>query len=133
MTKSQWKLIEVWCVVILFFVVLGAFQNSKVIPFIAFIAAGLYLIQNSRKYKNINNYFLPLSEIISNSKFLRLFTFAYLVIITAVTFYFLFSGKNIGQYINSFWKLLFFLMSPFIIPLVFSQIILFKRLGENEL
>ena len=133
MNKNQKKLIEMWFVIISLFVVVGVFEENEVVARSAFIPFVIYFFLNYKKIREIENRATTVKDILLKSKSLYFLSIIYFFIAIVISFYFLFSGKDLGSYINSFWLLMLALGFPLLIPILVSQKLLFKELGKNEL
>ncbi|MGW8248342.1 MAG: hypothetical protein ACWGOV_09550 [Acidiferrobacterales bacterium] len=131
MNKSQKKLIEIWLVLVGLFVVVGIFQDNVVIARSAFIPVVIYFYKNYQTIRAFEKKVPTVRDMIYNSKFLSLFGIVYLALAIAVSFYFLLSGRDLGEYISGFWSMALVFFTPLIFPLVQIQRILFKALGEE--
>ncbi|RLW69809.1 MAG: hypothetical protein B6D71_08855 [gamma proteobacterium symbiont of Stewartia floridana] len=133
MSKQQKKLVEVWVIVIVLFIVVGIFQDNATIARAAFIPVVIYVLFNYREIRSLEAHAPTLQEIISKSKFMSSFGLVYLLLVIIGSFYFLFSGKYLGNYILDFWKLAFVFLCPIIIPIIISQKILYRSLSDKQL
>lgn len=131
MNQNQKKLIEIWFVMIGLFVVVGFFEDNDYIARGIFIPVVIYFFYNYEKIKSFENSAFTVKDIISNNKFMSLFAVGYLLLAIIVSFYFLFYGKDLGEYIDSFWSLALVFGAPLIVPVIVSQKLLFKELGKN--
>ena len=133
MNQNQKKLVEMWFVIIGLFTIVGVFEHNPIIARGVFIPFIIYYYLNRNKIKAFESSALTVKEIILNSKSMSFLAIGYLFIAIIVSFYFLFSGKDLGEYINNFWSLVAALGFPLIAPIIVSQKLLFKELGKSEL
>ena len=133
MNKNQKILITSWILLIGTFVVAGIFQDNMIVSRSAFIPVVIYFLLNFKTMKNIGENAPTVKDVIYNSKILSIFGIIYLVFVICVSFYFLFSGKDLGLYISGFWSLMFVFLCPLIFPLIISQVTLYRLLGNEQL
>jgi predicted membrane protein len=133
MNQNQKKLVEIWFVMISLFIIVGVFEENEYIARGIFIPVVIYFFLNYETIKSFENSALTVKNIIANNKFMSLFTVGYLLLAIIISFYFLFSGKDLGKYLDSFWSLALALGAPLIVPIIVSQKLLFIELGKNEL
>jgi len=133
MNNNQKILITSWFLLVGTFVVVGIFQDNVIVSRSAFVPIGIYFLLNYRTIKNIGKNAPTVKDVIYNNKLLSAFGIIYLVFVIFVSFYFLFAGKDLGQYISGFWSLMLVFLCPLIIPLILSQVILYRSLGNEQL
>jgi hypothetical protein len=127
MTTLQRKFIESRLVIVALFVMVTIFQDNAWLARAAFAAALLYAWANVETLKRIDRTGPTPAQILASSALTRYWLATGIVAEAAIAYYFLFSGKNLGQYLG-FGSLLLAFLFPIAPAAYLSQRELFRKL-----
>jgi len=132
MNSGQRKLLEFWGVLGGLLILGWLLQDNVWVTRLAFIPVLGYIIWNWRAVRAIERVGPTPKEIIESNILARTWIIVLILIEIVLAFFFLLSGRNLGDYIDGYWLFFIALMAPIALPLLLSQMALFKRLDHAE-
>ena len=133
MTLLQRKFVESRLAIVALFVAVTLLQEHPWLARGAFIPVGLYLIANLATLKEIElTGPSPLATLASSAP-ARYWGLTCVILETATAYYFIFSGRDLGEYLNSFGSLALAFLLPTMPAVYLNQRDMFRRLRDARL
>lgn len=108
------------------------FQDNVWIVRLAFIPALVYILWNWDTVRAIERIGPTPKEIIETNTLARTWTMVIVLAEIGFVFAFLYTGRNFGDYLNGYWPLFAALIAPIALPLLLSQLALYRKLERVE-
>ena len=106
------------------------FQNDEWIARGAFLPVCLYAIWKFEEIREIEKQGPTPLEVFRSNRGVRYWTIVCLAVQITVSFFFLLSGRDLGDYVAGFGTLMLAILVPFLPALLLSQVAMFNRLGS---
>ncbi len=132
MNHRQRKYMEGIFVLFMLFAVVWFFQDHDTIARLAFIPAIIYFLLNHREIRSIEQVGPTPKQIIQNNSIVRALVIAILSVEIIASYSALLSGFRIDEGLEGFWMLLVVILGPLMPAIVVSQVLLYRRLGDEH-
>jgi len=120
-----------WFVLFLLFVFFSVPLLEQYLP-IALFVFGVYYLLNYKITTELGKTKPNALDVIVENKIWKNIIFVYVFLALMAAFYFLAVGKDLGEYIDNFPKLLLLFIAPLLGPIAVSQYRVYRNLGENN-
>jgi len=109
-----------------------AFQDNETVARLAFLPAVAYFLLNQRAIRALEKVGPTPKQVIEESRYVKLLVVALFAAEIATAYYAVASGERIDDYLYNFGALLLALIGPLLPALIVSQILLYRRLGDED-
>lgn len=132
MTLRQRQFAFAWAILGCLAFVGWVFQDNAWLIRGAFVLAVVYFLWNLDTVRLLQRVGPTPAEVIKTNALAHGWVVVVVMVEISVALFFLLSGRNLGDYIGSYWLLFGTLVAPLALPVLLSQLTLFRRLRHVE-